>query len=97
MGVARPCPVTKAIFSAIAEAKLGLFIAEIIERSSGRCPVAEATATEAGRIRLKTRTIASRAGRSIVLFFMAPPIIYYPKTETPFLHIKISPGALWES
>jgi hypothetical protein len=60
------------------EAALGLSIATgIIERSSGRCTVAEAPATEAGRIRLKTRTIASRAGRSIFLFFIATS--YYPK------------------
>jgi hypothetical protein len=45
--------------------------------SSGRCTVAEASATEVGRIELKTRAIASKAGTSIFLFFSAAS--YYPE------------------
>jgi hypothetical protein len=41
--------------------------------------VAEAPPAEAGRIRLKTRTIESRAGRSIFLFFIAAS--HYPSFE----------------
>ena len=41
--------------------------------------VAEAPATEAGRIRPKTRKIESRAAKSIFLFFIAAP--YYPSSE----------------
>jgi hypothetical protein len=78
MGAACPCPI-EAVFSAIAEAALGLFTAEIIERSSGTFVVTEAPATEAGRIRLKTRTIDSRTGRSIFLFFIATSD--YPSSE----------------
>jgi hypothetical protein len=52
------------------KARLGLSTSEIIELSSGKCMVAEAPATEAGRIRLKTKTMASRAGRSIFLLFI---------------------------
>jgi hypothetical protein len=79
MGVACPCPITEYVFSAIAEARLGLFTAEIIEQSSGKCTIAEAPATEAGRIRLETRTTASRAGKSIFLFFIVTS--YCPSSE----------------
>jgi hypothetical protein len=70
MGVACPCPITKAIFGAIAEATLGLSAAEIIEESSGSCTVAEAAASGARWIRLKTRTMDSTASWSIFLFFI---------------------------
>jgi hypothetical protein len=70
MGVTCPCSITEYVFSAVAEAVLGLSTTEIIACSSGRFTVAEASATEAGRIKLKARTIASRAVRSISLFFI---------------------------
>ena len=53
--------------------------------------VAEAPATHAGSIRLKTRTIEKRDGKRIFLFFIATPIILHPKTETSFVPMKGSP------
>jgi hypothetical protein len=71
MGVTCPCPVIEYVFSSITEAGLGLSAAEIIACSFDKCTVAEASVVETGRIRLKTRTMASKAGRGIFLFSIA--------------------------
>jgi len=71
MGVTFPV----GVFRAIPEAKPEPSIFEqLIESSSGTDTGADETPTaEAGRIRLKTRTIESKAGKSIFLFFIAAP------------------------
>jgi hypothetical protein len=68
------------VFNAIVEARLGLSTAkQVFAWSSGKRAVAEASATEAGRIRPKTRTIVSRVVRSVFLFFIAASD--YPLSE----------------
>jgi hypothetical protein len=57
-----------------------------MEWSSGRGRGAEAPTTNAGRIRLKTRAIESRAGKSIFLFFIVTS--YYPPKLFSFSKIS---------
>jgi hypothetical protein len=59
------------VFNTIAKVVLGLSTNEsLIAQSFDKCTVAEAPAAEAGRIKPMTKTIASRADKSIFLFFI---------------------------
>jgi hypothetical protein len=79
MGVTFPASVLRAI----AEAMLELSIVEsLIEWSSDRGTVAEAPTAEAGRIKLKTRAMENRAGKSIFLFLIFFIVTsHYPSSE----------------
>jgi hypothetical protein len=82
------------VFGDIMETKLGLFAEAIITCSSGRRMLVEASVAEAGRIRLKARTMESRADRGIFLFLFAascyPERLFnfdFPFNFGPFLRL----------
>jgi hypothetical protein len=74
MGVTFP----PGVFRAIPEARPETSIVErLIESSSGTDTGAdEAPIAEAGRIRLKTRTIENKADNRLFLFFIAAPPLF---------------------
>jgi hypothetical protein len=73
MGVMFPA----GVFSVIVGVELGLSnIERTIEQSSARGIVAQAPAAEAGRSRLKARTIENRASKCILMFFIITPLLF---------------------